>query len=131
MLFSDCAFLVYENALRAALAAAGLMRHFIRRGVPVRLGIGKGTFYDMEYATTTTADESRVVSKSRFYGTAVINAHAAETCGGKGMRIFLHRSLDKDLADIRNRLRPMKLRRPLKGVNYELDYLYEDMPIGE
>jgi len=128
MLFSDCAFLVYENALRASLAAASLMRCFLTRGVPVRLGLGKGTFYDMEYATTTTADQSRVVSKSRFYGTAVIHAHAAEQCGGKGMRIFLHKSLDEDLPLIRNRLRPMKLRPQLEGVNHELDYLYEQTP---
>jgi hypothetical protein len=131
MLFSDCAFLVYENALRAALAAASLMRCFISRCVPVRIGLGKGTFYDVEYATSTTADQSRVVSRSRFYGTAVIHAHAAEQCGGKGMRIFLHRSLDEDLPLVRNRLRPMKLRRPLKGVNYELDYLYEEGPALE
>jgi len=61
MLFSDCGFLVYENALRATLAAVSLMRAFIRRGVPVRMGIGKRTFYDMEYTTTTPADQSRVV----------------------------------------------------------------------
>jgi hypothetical protein len=131
MLFSDCAFLVYENALRAALAAASLMRVFITRGVPVRIGLGKGTFYDMEYTTTTTAGQSRVVSKSRFYGTAVIHAHAAEQCGGKGMRIFLHASLDDDLPLVRHRLRPMKLRRPLKGVNHELDYLHEEEPALE
>ena len=63
MLFSDCGFLVYENSLRAALAAASLMRSFIEKGVPVRMGLGKGTFYDLEYTTTTTADRSRVVSK--------------------------------------------------------------------
>jgi hypothetical protein len=131
MLFSDCAFLVYENALRGALAAVQLMRHFIKRGVPVRIGLGKGTFYDMEYTTTATGDQSRVVSKSRFYGTAVIHAHAAEQCGGKGMRIFLHTSLDEDLPLIRNRLRPMKLRRPLKAVNHELDYLHEERPALE
>jgi hypothetical protein len=47
------------------------MRAFIRRGVPVRMGIGKGTFYDMEYATITTADQSR------FYGTAVFPTGSA------------------------------------------------------
>lgn len=124
MLFSDCAFLVYENSLRATLGASDLMRCFITRGVPVRMGLGKGTFYDMEYATTTTAAQSRVVSKSRFYGTAVVNAHTAERCGGKGMRIFLHQSLEDDLPLDRS----MKLRRAFKGVRYELDYLYEQQP---
>jgi hypothetical protein len=107
------------------------MRAFITRGVPVRMGLGKGTFYDMEYETNAAGSESHVVSKSRFYGTAVIHAHAAEQCGGKGMRIFLHRSLEEDLALIRHRLHPMRLRRPLKGVNYELDYLHEEGPVSE
>jgi hypothetical protein len=66
-----------------------------------------------------------------FYGTAVIHAHAAEQCGGKGMRIFLHRSVEEDLAFVRHRLQPLRLRRPHNGVNYELDYLHEQGPIGE
>jgi hypothetical protein len=111
----------FDDAWNAALA---------RHGVPVRIGIGKGTFYDVEYTTTTPAAAARVVSTSRFYGTAVIHAHAAEQCGGKGMRIFLHQSLDEDLALIRDNLRPMKLRRPLKGVNYEIDYLHEATAAG-
>ncbi|MGE3844032.1 MAG: hypothetical protein AB7I50_20870 [Vicinamibacterales bacterium] len=130
MLFSDCAFLVYDNSLRATIGASNLMRCLITRGVPVRMGLGKGTFYDMEYMTMTTAAESRVVSKSRFYGTAVVNAHAAESCGGKGMRIFLHQSLEEDLSFVRQRVRSMKLRRAFQGVRYELDYLYEKEPTG-
>jgi hypothetical protein len=128
MLFSDCAFLVYENALRATLAALDLMHCFIDRGVPVRMGLGKGTFYDMEYMTTATAAQSRVVSKSRFYGTAVVNAHAAESCGGKGMRISLHQSLEEDLSLVRQRMRPMKLRRAFKDVRYELASTNSDRP---
>jgi hypothetical protein len=130
MLFSDCAFLVYQNSLRATVGASDLMRRFITRGVPVRMGLGKGTFYDLEYMTTTTAAESRVVSKSRFYGTAVVNAHTAESCGGKGMRIFLHKSLEEDLSVIRQPARPMKLRHALQDIRYELDYLYDQQPAG-
>lgn len=95
------------------------------------MGIGKGTFYDMEYETNATGRACHVVSKSRFYGTAVIHAHAAEQCGGNGMRIFLHRILEEDLALVRTSLRPMKLRKPLNGVSYELGYLHEEGPIGE
>lgn len=130
LLFSDCGFLVYENSLRAALAARDLMRCFITQGVPVRIGLGKGTFYDLEYKTTTTAEPSRVVSTSRFYGTAVVNAHAAERCGGKGMRIFLHESLEDDLSIIGQRVCALELRRTFRSVRYELDYLYAQEPIG-
>ena len=81
MLFSDCAFLEPRNSLRAALMATDLMREFIKVSVPVRMGVGKGTFYSFGYSTDTGAD-SILVSKSRFMGTAVVRAHAAERCGG-------------------------------------------------
>ena len=76
MLFSDCAFLNPENSLRAALIATDLMREFIKASVPVRMGIGKGTFDSFGYSTDAGAD-SMLVNKSRFIGTAVVRAHAA------------------------------------------------------
>ena len=45
MLFSDCAFLIFENSLLAATVAVALMRDFIQERVPVRKGMGKSTFY--------------------------------------------------------------------------------------
>jgi hypothetical protein len=127
MLFSDCAFIVFDNSVRAADIARNLMRQFIKRGVAVRMGIGKGTFYDIEYLTKTDAGNVPV-SKSRFIGTAVINAHAAEQCGGKGMRIFLDSSVEEDLQHIQRRL---LLPVPLKSVKWELDYLHEPRPMAE
>src|SRR5262249_30491072 len=103
MLFSDCAFLVFDNSVRAVHVARNLMRRFIKWGVPVRMGIGKGTFYDIEYLTKTNGG-SVIVSKSRFIGTAVINAYAAEQCDGKGMRIFLDASIEEDLRHIQRHL---------------------------
>src|SRR5947209_3165302 len=70
MIFSDCAFLVFENALQAALFAVELMRNMIKRGVPVRMGVGKGTFYDLEHSTKTDMT-SVAINKSRFIGTSV------------------------------------------------------------
>jgi len=103
MLFSDCAFLVFARtadadivSVRAAIIARKLMCHFIKERVPVRMGIGNGTVYDIEHSTK--ADVTNVMgSKSRFIGTAVVHAHAAEQCGGKGMRIFLDESVEDDL----------------------------------
>jgi hypothetical protein len=130
MLFSDCAFLVFDTSLRAALIAVSLMRSFILYGVPVRMGLGKGTFYNIEHSTTTNV-RNVTVSKSRFIGTAVVLAHAAEQCGGKGMRIFLDASLDDDLAIVRQRIKTMPLSKPLNGVKWELDFLNESKPIGK
>jgi hypothetical protein len=127
MLFSDCAFLVFDNSLRAVHVARNLMRRFIEWGVPVRLGIGKGTFYDIEYLTKTDVGNV-TVSKSRFIGTAVVRAHAAEQCGGKGMRIFLDASIEEDLPHIGRRL---SLPEALNNVRWELDYLHEPRPMNE
>jgi hypothetical protein len=129
MLFSDCAYLVFEHSLGAALIAANLMRNFILHQVPVRMGIGKGTFYSIELSTSTNVGNA-VVSKSRFMGTAVVGAYSAEQCGGKGMRIFLDSSVDKDLQLIGSRIKAIRLPEPLDRVQSELDYLYESQPIA-
>jgi hypothetical protein len=71
------------------------------------------------------------VSKSRFVGTAVVRAHAAEQCGGKGMRIFLDASLDEDLQTVRQRIRRIPLPKPLKDVRWELDFLHDPRPAAE
>ena len=130
MLFSDCAFLVFDTSLRAAIVAADLMRSFILKGVPVRMGLGKGTFYNIEHSTSTNVGNV-TVSKSRFVGTAVVLAHAAEQCGGKGMRIFLDASLDDDLPCVRQRIKTIPFSKPLNDVKWELDFLYESRPIGK
>ena len=120
MLFSDCAFLNPGNSLRAALIAIDLMREFIKAGVPVRMGIGKGTFYSFGYSTDTGGD-SMVVSKSRFIGTAVVRAHAAEQCGGKGMRIFVHPKVDG--LDSHADFKILPVPKASKAAKWELDYL--------
>ena len=130
MLFSDCAFLVFEASLRATVVGASLMRDLIKRGVPVRMGIGKGTFYNIEYVTNTNVG-SVTVSKSRFIGTAVARAHAAEQCGGKGMRIFLDASIEEDLPSICRRIKTLRLAKPFGNVKWELDYLHESGPASE
>ena len=120
MFFSDCAFLNPGNSVRAALIATDLMRKFIKVGVPVRMGIGKGTFYSFGYSTDTGGD-SMLVSKSRFIGTAVVRAHAAEQCGGKGMRIFVHPKVDG--LDSHADFKILSVPKAFKAAKWELDYL--------
>ncbi|SRR6266566_817685 len=133
MLFSDCAFLVFSKtvpneypAVRVRWVAPDLMRKFIKNRVPVRMGIGKGTFYDIEYLTTTNG--RLITSKSRFIGTAVVHACEAEKCGGKGLRIFVDDSAEEDSSHMG---RHLPLPQPLKSVRWELDYLYDPQPIGK
>ncbi len=126
MLFSDCAFLEAGNAFRAALIAIELMRDCIRNGVPVRMGLGRGTFYSLLMATETSG--GTVISRSRFVGTAVVFAHAAEQCGGKGMRIFVHPTLEPERHRIATRIKMLALPKPFTNSACELDYLHERRP---
>lgn len=132
MLFSDCAFLAFKNSLQATLIAASLMRGSILAGVPVRMGLGRGTFYSIELSTSTNVGKMPV-SKSRFMGTAVIRAHSAERCEGKGkgMRIFLDASLDAVLPDVHRRIKTVPFPAQLNNVNRERDFLYEPGPIAK
>lgn len=126
MLFSDCAFLKFGNSLLASAAATDLMRAFIGERVPVRMGIDRGTFYFIKFSTDIT--DSTIITRSRFVGTAVVRASAAERCGGKGFRIFVHPSAEPELAVIQRRIKIIPLGTPNKAANWELDFLHEATP---
>ena len=126
MLFSDCAYLDAGNSVRAGLIATELMRKFLLAQVPVRMGIGRGTFYVFGFSTDISG--STTISRSRFAGTAVINAFAAEHSGGKGMRIFVHPSLGPERHLIEQRIKMLTLPKPYDNATWELDYLFETRP---
>jgi hypothetical protein len=129
MLFSDCAFLELGTSLLAAVSATELMRTFIRENVPVRMGIGKGTFYPFYFSTELT--DSSIISRSRFIGTAVVRAHAAEKCGGKGLRIFVHPKLEGELEMFERRVKVIPLVNVYPNAKWELDFLHEQRPAQE
>ena len=68
-----------------------LMRRLVKDEVPVRMGIGQGTFLVLRFR----ADVSLTIGEyaAQFLGTAVVRAHMAEKCGLKGMRVLLHPSV--------------------------------------
>jgi len=128
MLFSDCAFIDAGNSVAAALLAQGIMRECIGKRVPVRMGLGRGTFYPLNFSTENAGRVQ--VSRSRFVGTAVVFAHAAEQAGGKGMRIFVHQSVVPDLENRIARTKLLKLPKALPAATHEVNYLYDPTPNG-
>jgi len=92
MLFSDCAFMVYGTALSAAESSTIIMRYCFQQAVPVRMGLASGTWNASRFSFDSVKD--LVITRAVFYGTGVVRATKAEKKGGKGCRIFLHRSLD-------------------------------------
>jgi hypothetical protein len=121
MLFSDCAFLEVGNSFRAGVVSVELMRKFVTERVPVRMGIGKGTFYPSQFSTDSIG--STIVTRSLFVGTAVVRSHYAEKCGGKGLRIFVHPSVEADFISKR-----VALVTPYENAKWELDFLHESRP---
>jgi len=121
MLFSDCAFLEVGNSFRAGVVSVELMRKFITEKVPVRMGIGKETFYPSQFSTDLIG--STIVTRSLFAGTAVVRSHYAEKCGGKGLRIFVHPSVEADFSSKR-----VALVTPYDNAKWELDFLHESRP---
>jgi hypothetical protein len=127
--FSDCAYVDVSTSLRAVMVAVDLMQEFIDMDVPVRIGIGRGTCYSFKYSIENTGTE--MVTKALFAGTAVVNAHGAEQCGGKGCRIFVHPSVESDLGTVRLAEPLMPLPVNLKDVRAEVCYLLHEVHIDE
>jgi hypothetical protein len=125
MVFSDCAFGVFYTPTACADFAAVLMQDFLRAQVPVRMGLGFGTFH--AGGTSTRFAENSTVVRSMFGGTSVVRAVTAEGCGGKGMRIFAHSSFSELYAKIKSNEHHRELVRvpsQLKSVSYEVDFAH-------
>ena len=88
IVFSDSAFVAFRDNNTALYFAEGWMRTLLSFKVPVRMGIGTGSFRALRLTTDVSDDVRR--HSSQFLGTAVIQAHQAESCGLKGMRVFIH-----------------------------------------
>lgn len=88
VVFSDSAFVAFRDANCATWFAQALMRDLVSFHVPARMGIGQGTFRALRLTTDISDEVWR--HTSQFLGTGVIRAHRAESCGLKGLRIFIH-----------------------------------------
>jgi hypothetical protein len=86
--FSDSAFVVFRDQTTSIAFAQAFMRDLISFDVPVRMGIGRGSFRGLRLTTDISDDVRR--HSSQFLGTGVLQAHHAESCGLKGLRIFIH-----------------------------------------
>jgi hypothetical protein len=127
MVFSDCVFLVYENALLAAVHSTGLLRHFVKAFVPVRMGLGYGTCNAVRFTSDTLGTFN--LTRAVFSGSGVVQSHRAEKCGEKGCRIFVHPSVGGFLDEIRRRVSVLPLARQTPSAHWELGYLHEDGPV--
>jgi hypothetical protein len=132
--FSDSAFVATTYAYEAVNIAIDLLHTLLPQKIPVRIGIAYGSFAALRFKSDITPDGGD--HASQFLGTAIVRAHAAETCGIKGLRILLHPSVMPLLGGIQHKpeskesishpvryLECSKKERNNKiGVHYEIDY---------
>ncbi len=96
--FSDSVFVATTHAYEAANIAINLLHAVLPQKIPIRIGIAYGTFAALRFRSDITADSGD--HAAQFLGTAIVRAHAAESCGVKGLRILLHPSVMPLLDDI-------------------------------
>lgn len=91
LVFSDCAYVVFDKGADAERFAVAAMRSFVRNDMPVRMGLAHGSFTSHEFTSETLSSGHRMFG-APFMGTAVIDSYCAESSGIKGMRILVHPS---------------------------------------
>jgi hypothetical protein len=117
MAFSDCAFIAVGNQTEALTIAQRLMVLLINRQIPIRIGVGTGTFQPVQFSSGWNSTKWGTNS-AQFLGTGVVRAYQAERSGLKGLRVLIHaktprRSIHPYLSATGNSVAP-----------YELCYLY-------
>jgi hypothetical protein len=89
--FSDSSFIATTYAHEAVNIAIGLQQSLLGQKIPARMGIAYGSFAALRFRSDVSGEDGD--HAAQFLGTAVVRAHAAETCGIKGFRILLHPSI--------------------------------------
>jgi hypothetical protein len=91
-LFSDSGFVASENILDIVDFCRYFLRSMILGNVPLRAGIGAGTFAALDIDTKRAASGD-VLVRCPFAGSAVVRAYRAESSGLRGLRCFVHPSV--------------------------------------
>ena len=131
--FSDSAFIVTTYSYEAVNIAIDLLHALLPQKIPVRMGIAYGSFSALRFKSDIMSDGG--YHAAQFLGTAIVRAHAAETCGIKGLRILLHPSLIPLFDDNRHNPESTGGKHPIRylecsekertnkiGVHHEIDY---------
>jgi hypothetical protein len=90
-LFSDSAFVATTDALDLLNFCRSFFRVLMHSHVPVRAGIGAGSFASFDIETRRAAG-GHVFVRCPFLGSGVVRAYRAESSGLRGLRCFVHPS---------------------------------------
>lgn len=90
-LFSDSAFIATTDALDLLMFCRHFVRMLMNMKIPVRRGVGAGSFASFDIETRRAAG-GHVFVRCPFLGSAVVRAYRAESSGLRGLRCFVHPS---------------------------------------
>jgi hypothetical protein len=97
--FSDSAFVIAKTFDKVESIAWLVMRACFTHHVPLRMGIGRGTFARLSFSTSTHPS-NLLAAHAPFLGTSVIYAHRAESSrSALGFRILVHPSARRRLPE--------------------------------
>jgi hypothetical protein len=96
--FSDSVFFASTSLVAALGFARSLAFSLLSARVPVRIGLGAGSFATVRFRSDIATDGGD--HSAQFLGTAVVRAHQAESCGIKGMRALIHPSMEPMIVDV-------------------------------
>jgi hypothetical protein len=100
------------------------MRSLLRAGVPVRIGVGYGSFAAMRFFTDSFKDSDK--HGCQFLGQSIVRSVRAESCGLPGCRIFLHPTTPLPPDYCKYQALPVPHVGPKCPVQYELNYAHLD-----
>jgi hypothetical protein len=125
--FSDSAFITTPTLKEAVALAASVAQAMLLAQVPVRIGIGYGTFLLVRFRSDTAL--SARVHQSQFLGTSVTTAYHAERSGHKGIRCLIHENANwalqsEDLTPPQIIPIPSPMLPTVPIVQYEVNYLH-------
>lgn len=127
--FSDSAFIATNKLSESVSVATYIIQSLFRARVPARVGIAYGSFSAVRFKSDVSVEGGD--HSAHFLGTGVVRAHAAESCGIKGLRILLHPSAVALLDNQDHRQHDQKIgyvacspeeSANVQGVQFEIDY---------
>ncbi len=122
IVFSDSAFFRIDTLDNAIHLARTLMFELVTSGMPVRMGLARGSYRMLRFLTDSSTHVS--FHMSQFLGTGIIRSYQAERCGVPGLRILLHPDLEPMLDKEALRIVPVKPSEKMRlNVQSEVNYL--------
>ena len=89
--FSDSCFILSKSTEILIEFVRSFMSNMYVKCIPVRGGIGYGSFA-FDCFTQKILSSERYNISCRFLGSGIVRAYYAESCGLKGLRVFMHSS---------------------------------------